>query len=78
MPKCWNCGTDLPEGAVYCSNCGRPTAGPGLSERTVSQVSPSAMYAGGSEELIRRVRATQTYSLVAMILIILLWIYILI
>ncbi|MDL1896818.1 zinc-ribbon domain-containing protein, partial [Anaerolineae bacterium CFX7] len=22
--KCWNCGTENPQGAKFCSNCGQP------------------------------------------------------
>jgi predicted amidophosphoribosyltransferase len=78
MPKCWNCGKEVPEGAVYCSNCGRPLAGSGLDSRTMSQMTSSSSYGPGSEEMMRRVRTTQTYSLVTLVLLALLWVFLLI
>ncbi len=77
MPKCWNCGTENPEGATYCYKCGRPLVGPGLDTRTAGQMS-AGQGITATDELFRRVRAAQTYSLVSMILLILLWIFLLI
>jgi uncharacterized membrane protein YvbJ len=77
MAKCWNCGTENPEGATYCYRCGRALIGPGLDSKTMAQMSPGAGVSV-NDELFRRVKAAQTYSLVSMILIILLWIFLLI
>src|SRR5258708_439184 len=36
MPKCQYCGTQLEEGASFCTNCGKPTASPSTIQVTAA------------------------------------------
>ena len=48
MPKCSSCGTDQPDGAVFCDNCGQPLTGAGAPPQPVRPpAGPAPSYPAG-------------------------------
>ena len=51
MPMCPHCGATVPEGAVYCGNCGAAINAPASSMSTTTQTQTSPQPTAWSKEV---------------------------